>query len=102
VRLLARYLVTEGVEADRCLTEAREAAAEYGTLADDLGLSPAAAIEAFTVCRAPVMQAAQRWAAEVGAGGALATGLLARVSHFFDAALLSMVAALESVPADPR
>jgi excisionase family DNA binding protein len=98
-RLLARYLVAEGDEAERCLAQARETSAEYGVIAVELGLTPAATIEAFTVCRAPIVEAAQRWAAEVGSRGA-ATTALARLSHFFDAALLSMVSVLESASAD--
>jgi excisionase family DNA binding protein len=94
-RLLARYLTAEPDEAEQCLRQAREDAAEYGALAVELGLSPAAAIEAFTVCRAPIVEAAQHWAGEVKAGDREAVSTLARVSRFFDATLLSMVRALE-------
>ena len=58
-------------------------------------LSPAAAIEAFTVCRTPIVEAAQRWAGELNAGEREAAPTLARLSRFFDATLLSMVHALE-------
>jgi excisionase family DNA binding protein len=95
VRLLARYVAGDDLEAERCLAQAREDAAEYGTLATVLGLSPAMAVEAFTVCRAPILETAQRWAAETAAHGTEATSELARVCRFFDEALLSMLAALE-------
>jgi hypothetical protein len=53
------------------------------------------ALEAFTVCRAPILETAHRWATESIARGSDATDELARVGHFFDQALLSMLAALE-------
>jgi excisionase family DNA binding protein len=112
VRLLARYLTADDDEAERCLRQACEDAAEYGTLAPDLGLSPAAAIEAFTVCRAPIVEAAQHWASTVQAGNHTRNTvdhtasarerephhLLARVYRFFDATLMSMVQTLEDGP----
>jgi excisionase family DNA binding protein len=96
-RLLARYLTSDDVQAARCLAEALEDAAEYGILAATLGLTPAKAVEAFTVCRAPILETAQRWATESVARGSDATDELARVGHFFDETLLSMLAALERV-----
>jgi hypothetical protein len=86
-------------EAERCLEQARADAAEYGLLAARLGLSPAMAVEAFTVCRAPILDAAQRWAAETAAPGRDTSTQLARVSRFFDEALLSMLAAREQAVA---
>ena len=49
-RLLARYVTADDDEAERYLSQAREDAAEYGEVAAELGLSPAAAVEAFTAC----------------------------------------------------
>ena len=95
-RLLARYVATDGqAEAAECLTQAREDAAAYRQLADQLDLSPAAAIEAFTICRAPIVETARRWATDLGAFDPQAAEALARVNRFFDEALLSMVASLE-------
>jgi excisionase family DNA binding protein len=109
VRLLARYVVADDEEAERYLQQARQHAAEYGALAAELGLSPAAAIEAFTLCRAPIVQAAERWVGEPHASTPAAHAsapethaTLARVSRFFDAALLSMVETLDHPdPAPP-
>ena len=98
-RLLARYTIADEGEAARCLDEARSHAAEYGTLTADLGLTPAAAVEAFTVCRAPLMEAAERWSREVGVNHPDALALLARLSRFLDATLLALVAALPGSPA---
>lgn len=94
-RLLARYVAGDDAEAERCLEQAREDAAEYGALAAQLGLSPAMAVEAFTVCRAPILEATQRWATETAPPGSEAASELPRVGRFFDEALLSMLAALE-------
>jgi excisionase family DNA binding protein len=94
-RLLARYLAGDDAEAERCLKQARADAAEYGVLAGELGLTPAMAVEAFTVCRAPILETAQQWASESATHAADATDQLARVTRFFDEALLSMLAALE-------
>ena len=94
-RVLARYVAGDDAEAERCLAQAREDATEYGMLAAQLGLSPATAVEAFTLCRAPILETAQRWATEHVAHGTDAGREFARVVHFFDEALLSMLAALE-------
>lgn len=94
-RLLARYVTAEDDEAERCLHQAIDHAAEYGELALELGLSPADAVEAFTVCRLPIVEAAEAWAGQATPGDPEALEALARVSRFFDATLLSMVQALE-------
>lgn len=97
-RLLARYVAGEDTEAERCLEHARADAAEYGALAAQLGLTPAMAVEAFTVCRAPILETAQQWATETFSHGSAAASELARVTRFFDEALLSMLAAMEHSP----
>lgn len=94
-RLLARYVSTDGEEAEQCLRQATVDAAEYAALAREFGLSPAAAVEAFTVCRAPIVAAAEQWAGQASTGDHEAVAILSRVSRFFDETLLSMVRALE-------
>ncbi|MCC7372469.1 MAG: hypothetical protein IT306_28915 [Chloroflexi bacterium] len=101
VRGLASYVAAEGEDAERCLQQACVDAAEYGRLSTGLGLSTAAAVEAFCLCRAPILEATQRWAAETMGGGHQTADVLTRVSQFFDATLLSMVAALETASKPP-
>jgi excisionase family DNA binding protein len=96
LHLLTTYLLaSHNADGDRCLARAREDAAEYGVLTVQLGFPPSAAIEAFTRCRAPILQALHQWAERPRASGSSPRWALDRVHRFLDQALVSMVAAHE-------
>jgi hypothetical protein len=60
------------------------------------GRRPAAAIEAFTRCRAPILQALHQWLEDQPTRGPSFGWVLDRAHRFLDQALVSMVAAHES------
>lgn len=99
LNLLTTHLVavTSAERAD-ALVRGRELAAEYGEMANRLGLTLAEATEAFLLFRNPVLETVHQWLSGHAASARQAGDMLGRVNQFMDQVLIAMTAAHERGP----
>ncbi|MCC7367645.1 MAG: helix-turn-helix domain-containing protein [Chloroflexi bacterium] len=96
LNLLTTHLVaTTSPERDDALVRGRELAAEYGEMANRLGLTLAEATEAFLLFRNPVLETVHQWLGAQTNPTRHASDMLSRVNHFMDQVLVVMTAAHE-------
>jgi excisionase family DNA binding protein len=93
LNLLTTHLVAlTPAERDDALVRGRELAAEYGEMANRLGLTLAEATEAFLLFRNPVLETVHQWLGAQSAPTRQAGDMLGRVNRFMDQVLMVLIA----------